>query len=249
MGGIRYHGISQNRITVTKRTTVTKMAEKRLIYAVDDEENIRELYFCALTGAGFDCECFADGTELAEAMKKRIPDLILLDIMLEGADGYEILKNLKAEPCYSAVPVIMVSAKGEEISKVKGLNMGADDYISKPFGVLELVARINAGLRRVNTKSAFIYGDIKIDDNRHTVSVNGQDVSLTLKEYDLLKLLVASAPDVVHRDEIFNKVWGEDYFGETRTLDIHVASLRKALKKSSVKIITVRGVGYHLGGL
>ena len=243
MGGIRYHGISQNRITVTK------MAEKRLIYAVDDEENIRELYFCALTGAGFDCECFADGTELAEAMKKRIPDLILLDIMLEGADGYDILKNLKAEPCYSAVPVIMVSAKGEEISKVKGLNMGADDYISKPFGVLELVARINAGLRRVNTKSALIYGDIKIDDNRHTVSVNGQDVSLTLKEYDLLKLLVASAPNVVHRDEIFNKVWGEDYFGETRTLDIHVASLRKALKKSSVKIITVRGVGYHLGGL
>ena len=125
------------------------MAEKKLVYAVDDEENIRDLYMCAITGAGFDCECFPGGEELFGALKNRLPDIILIDIMLEGMDGYEILKTLKGSPSTAGIPVIMVSAKGEEISKVKGLNMGADDYIAKPFGVLELVARINAGLRRV----------------------------------------------------------------------------------------------------
>ena len=224
------------------------MAEKKLVYAVDDEENIRDLYMCAITGAGFDCECFPGGEELFGALKNRLPDIILIDIMLEGMDGYEILKTLKGSPSTAGIPVIMVSAKGEEISKVKGLNMGADDYIAKPFGVLELVARINAGLRRVpaaerNTLSS---GDIVIDEAKHAVTAGGEEVSLTLKEYELLKLLVTAAPYVVRREEMLNKVWGENYFGETRTLDIHIANLRKAIAGAVTGIHTVRGVGYNL---
>ena len=224
------------------------MAEKKLVYAVDDEENIRDLYMCAITGAGFDCECFPSGEELFGALKNRLPDIILIDIMLEGMDGYEILKTLKGSPSTAGIPVIMVSAKGEEISKVKGLNMGADDYIAKPFGVLELVARINAGLRRVPAaeRNTLSYGDIVIDEAKHAVTAGGEEVSLTLKEYELLKLLVTAAPYVVRREEMLNKVWGENYFGETRTLDIHIANLRKAIAGAGVGIHTVRGVGYNL---
>ena len=224
------------------------MAEKKLVYAVDDEENIRDLYMCAITGAGFDCECFPGGEELFGALKNRLPDIILIDIMLEGMDGYEILKTLKGSPSTAGIPVIMVSAKGEEISKVKGLNMGADDYIAKPFGVLELVARINAGLRRVPAagRNTLSYGDIVIDEAKHAVTAGGEEVSLTLKEYELLKLLVTAAPYVVRREEMLNKVWGENYFGETRTLDIHIANLRKAIAGAVTGIHTVRGVGYNL---
>lgn len=224
------------------------MAEKKLVYAVDDEENIRDLYMCAITGAGFDCECFPGGEELFGALKNRLPDIILIDIMLEGMDGYEILKTLKGSPSTAGIPVIMVSAKGEEISKVKGLNMGADDYIAKPFGVLELVARINAGLRRVpaTERNTLSYGDIVIDEAKHAVTAGGEEVSLTLKEYELLKLLVTAAPYVVRREELLNKVWGENYFGETRTLDIHIANLRKAIAGAVTGIHTVRGVGYNL---
>ncbi len=224
------------------------MAEKKLVYAVDDEENIRDLYMCAITGAGFDCECFPGGEELFGALKNRLPDIILIDIMLEGMDGYEILKTLKGSPSTAGIPVIMVSAKGEEISKVKGLNMGADDYIAKPFGVLELVARINAGLRRVPAaeRNTLSYGDIVIDEAKHAVTAGGEEVSLTLKEYELLKLLVTAAPYVVRREELLNKVWGENYFGETRTLDIHIANLRKAIAGAVTGIHTVRGVGYNL---
>lgn len=220
--------------------------EKQLIYAVDDEESIRELYGVALSNAGYDCAAFENGDELFKGLKGRIPSLILLDIMLDGVDGYGILKALKESSAYSQIPVIMVSAKGEEISKVKGLNMGADDYISKPFGVLELIARIKANLRKTSNVVKLKYADISVDDGKHEISVNFVPLTLTVKEYDLLRLLVINAPNVVARDKILSAVWGEDYFGESRTLDIHIASLRKVLSASEAKIVTVRGVGFML---
>jgi len=219
--------------------------EKQLIYAVDDEEPIRELYGVALANAGYECSTFVGGEELFFALKDRRPALILLDIMLEGIDGYSILKKLKENAQYSSIPVIMVSAKGEELSKVKGLNMGADDYISKPFGVLELVARINANLRKRSVPS-LSYMDISINELKHEISVGEAPLTLTVKEYDILKLLVINAPNVVARESILNSVWGEDYFGESRTLDIHIASVRKAIAASKAKIVTVRGVGFLL---
>ena len=223
------------------------MSRKYIIYAVDDEKSIRELYDCALESSGFDISCFENGEDLFSCMEKRIPDLIILDIMLNGMDGFSILEKIRKDSSTAMIPIIMVSAKGEEISKVKGLNLGADDYISKPFGILELIARINANLRRHNTeKSVLSYKDIEVNDRQHEICIRKNPVTLTLKEYDLLKLLVVNAPNVVTRDDILSSVWGDDYFGETRTLDIHVASLRKIILESDAKINTVRGVGYFL---
>lgn len=223
------------------------MTNKPLIFAVDDELNIRELYTCALQNAGFDIVCFDDGNKLFDALKKDTPELILLDIMLDGADGYEILKSLRADGRTSNIPVIMVSAKGEEISKVKGLNLGADDYIAKPFGVLELIARINANIRKKQCdRQATAFKDIEIDEKAHQIKVCGNIIQPTLKEYELIKLLVGNAPDVVLRDAIFDNIWGDNYGGETRTLDIHIASIRKLLQASSAAIETIRGVGYAL---
>lgn len=224
------------------------MEEKKLIYAVDDEQPIREVYNYALSGAGFNVECFSCGAELFETLGKNLPSLIILDIMLEGMDGYAILEKLRENAKTENIPVIMVSAKTEEIDKVKGLNLGADDYLSKPFGVLELVARINAKLRKTSKPvvSAIIsYKDVEIDDEKHTVTVGGESPKLTLKQYELLKLFVMNAEKVMQRDKLLDAVWGEDY-GETRTLDIHIGDLRKVLSSSSAEIETVRGVGYIL---
>ncbi len=224
------------------------MEEKKLIYAVDDEQPIREVYNYALSGAGFNVECFSCGAELFEALEKNLPSLIILDIMLEGMDGYAILEKLRENAKTENIPVIMVSAKTEEIDKVKGLNLGADDYLSKPFGVLELVARINAKLRKTNksAESAIIrYKDIEVDDDKRVITVNRKTPKLTLKQYELLKLFVMNAEKVMQRDKLLDAVWGEDY-GETRTLDIHIGDLRKVLSSSSAEIETVRGVGYIL---
>ncbi len=224
------------------------MEEKKLIYAVDDEQSIREVYNYALSGAGFNVECFSCGAELFEALAKTLPSLIILDIMLEGSDGYAILEKIRANAKTENIPVIMVSAKTEEIDKVKGLNLGADDYLSKPFGVLELIARINAKLRKTSkpVASAIIsYKDVEIDDEKHTVTVGGESPKLTLKQYELLKLFVMNAEKVMQRDKLLDVVWGEDY-GETRTLDIHIGDLRKVLSSSDAGIETVRGVGYIL---
>lgn len=224
------------------------MEEKKLIYAVDDEQPIREVYNYALSGAGFNVECFSCGAELFETLEKNLPSLIILDIMLEGMDGYAILEKLRENAKTENIPVIMVSAKTEEIDKVKGLNLGADDYLSKPFGVLELVARINAKLRKTNksAESAIIgYKDIEVDDDKRVITVNRETPKLTLKQYELLKLFVMNAEKVMQRDKLLDAVWGEDY-GETRTLDIHIGDLRKVLSSSSAEIETVRGVGYIL---
>ena len=216
------------------------MEEKKLIYAVDDEQPIREVYNYALSGAGFNVECFSCGAELFETLEKNLPSLIILDIMLEGMDGYAILEKLRENAKTENIPVIMVSAKTEEIDKVKGLNLGADDYLSKPFGVLELVARINAKLRKTN-KSA----ESAIIGYKDVITVNRETPKLTLKQYELLKLFVMNAEKVMQRDKLLDAVWGEDY-GETRTLDIHIGDLRKVLSSSSAEIETVRGVGYIL---
>ncbi len=218
--------------------------KKTIVYAVDDEEAIRELYAVALKSAGFEAKTFASGEELLSALKTSLPNVILLDVMLDGMDGFEILKTLKNTPRTAGVPVIMVSAKGEEISKVKGLDSGADDYIAKPFGVLELAARINAAARRSSLSSKlYTVGGVVMDESLHSVTVGGTPVNLTLKEYGVLRELMKNAGRLVERETIIKSVWGEDYFGETRTLDMHVAAVRKAVG-TAADIETVRGVGY-----
>lgn len=222
------------------------MENQTLIYAVDDETSIREVYRYALISAGFTPECFSCGEELFIAIEKSLPRLIILDIMLDGEDGYEILSRLKASPKTANIPVIMVSAKTTEIDKVRGLDLGADDYISKPFGVLELIARIKAKLRKTTPVANVIsYKGITINDDERTVTINGKVKELTLKQYELLKLFVSEPQKVLPRDYILDKVWGENY-GETRTLDIHVGTLRKIIADSGAKIATIRGVGYKI---
>ena len=222
------------------------MENETLIYAVDDETSIREVYRYALISAGFTPECFSCGEELFIAIEKSLPRLIILDIMLDGEDGYEILSRLKASPKTANVPVIMVSAKTTEIDKVRGLDLGADDYISKPFGVLELIARIKAKLRKTTPVANVIsYKGITINDDERTVTINGKVKELTLKQYELLNLFVSEPQKVLPRDDILDKVWGENY-GETRTLDIHVGTLRKIIADSGAKIATIPGVGYKM---
>ena len=221
------------------------MSDRRLIYAVDDELSIREVYRYAIGGAGFDIQCFENGEGLFTAINAQLPDLVLLDIMLDGADGYELLYALRRNPLTADIPVIMVSAKGEEIDKVRGLDLGADDYLAKPFGVLELIARINAKLRKTKPDGVLTYADIVMDGDSRSVTVAGNPVSLTLKEYSLLRLFLSSPGKVLGRDLLLDSVWGVNY-GETRTLDIHIGQLRKELSGSAASILTVRGVGYML---
>lgn len=220
--------------------------QKKLIYCVDDEEDIRELYTVAITNAGHDCAAFENGDGLFCALENKLPSLIILDVMLDGEDGFAILKKLKSSAIYAGIPVIMVSAKGEEMSKVKGLNSGADDYIAKPFGVLELIARINANIRKSSPASKLSYKNLTVNEENHEILSEGKKLDLTVKEYSLLKLLIVNAPNVVLREAVFNAVWGDDYFGETRTLDIHISTLRKAISGGEAQIVTVRGVGYRL---
>ena len=221
-------------------------SQQKVIFAVDDEQSIREVYKYALQASGFDVTCFETASELFAEIAVRLPDLVILDIMLDGMDGYEILSRLRNDSRTCNLPVIMVSAKSDEIDKVRGLNLGADDYLAKPFGVMELVARINAKLRKSgNGQKTLRYKDIEIDSDKHIVTVGGHMVTLTLKQYRLLQVLVENAEKVIDRDKILDEVWGENY-GETRTLDIHVADLRKILVNSAANIVTIRGVGYSL---
>ncbi len=227
---------------------------KQLIYAVEDDESIQEVYTYALKTEEYECRCFGSGRELFDALADISPDLVLLDIMLPGEDGFSIIKQLKSDKTTEHIPVIMVSAKGEELSKVKGLNMGADDYIAKPFGVLELIARIKANLRKTAKAvqepedEVIIYMDIVIDESRHSITANGFKLQTTLKEYNLLCLLCKNAEKVQERETIFNEVWGNEFAGETRTLDMHIKELRKKLSEagSIATIQTIRGVGYIL---
>ena len=221
---------------------------KKLIYVVEDDAALRELYTYTLENE-YDCSCFDCGVSFFEAMKTALPHLVILDIMLPGDDGLKILTDLKQTIETAQIPVIMVSAKDEEITKVKGLNMGADDYITKPFGVLELAARIKATLRKTPQQAEMlIYKDITIDFIKHQISVKNTPIQATHKEYKLLCFLCEHNETALEREDIFKEVWGEYFMGETRTLDIHIKELRKklALSESVTQIKTIRKVGYML---
>lgn len=223
---------------------------KKLIYVVEDDASLQELYTYTLEN-DFECLCFPKSKpffkSLSDSSVKK-PDLIILDVMLPDEDGFAILSRLKAQNGWAVIPVIMVSAKEDEISKVKGLNLGADDYIAKPFGVLELIARIKANLRKNISSENISFKDIFIDMSKHQITANSNIINATLKEYNLLMLLCKNPEKVQEREHIFSQVWGENFMGETRTLDIHVKELRKKLTEagSLTKIKTIRGVGYML---
>ena len=220
-----------------------------MIYCVEDERNIRELLIYTLETTGFKAKGFGNGAELMKALKEEIPELILLDIMLPGDDGYTILAQLKSMSSVKDVPVIMVTAKEAEFDKVKGLDLGADDYITKPFGMMEFISRVKAVLRRggSRTEETLVHGPIQIRIQRHEVLVHGQKVELTLKEFELLKYLVENRGIVLTRDQLLTRIWGYDFDGETRTVDVHVRTLRQKLGEAGACIETVRGVGYRMG--
>ena len=220
-----------------------------MIYCVEDEKNIRELVTYTLVTTGMETEGFEDGKGFWQAMKKQKPSLILLDIMLPGEDGMEILKKLKSSPATQEIPVIMVTAKSSEYDKVIGLDEGADDYIAKPFGMMELVSRVKAVLRRTSPKEEkeLTAPGLSVDLNRHKVMVEGEEIALTLKEFELLSKLLKNRNMVLTRDRLLEEIWGYDYIGETRTVDVHIRTLRQKLKSAGELIETVRGVGYRIG--
>jgi len=224
-----------------------------LIYVVEDEDNIRELLCCALKSFSYRVESFGDAEAMLKAVAGEKPDLILLDIMLPGIDGFEALEQLKAKPSSAGIPVIMLTAKSAETEKVTCLDAGADDYITKPFGVLELSARVRAAIRRQkkpeSRPAALYYKDIAVDSAMHSVTVDGIAVELTLKEYELLYLIMDNPGKVLTREDLLTAVWGYNYEGESRTLDMHIKTLRQKLGDNADKpkyVRTIRGVGYSL---
>ena len=222
-----------------------------MIFCVEDDSNIRELVVYTLETTGFKARGFEDGREFLEALALETPELVLMDIMLPGDDGLELLKKLKASPKTREIPVIMVTAKGAEYDKVKGLDLGADDYVTKPCGMMELVSRIKAVLRRTRRdaqepQDIIAVGEIEINTKKHEVTAAGEVVNLTLKEYELLKRLMKNPNIVMTRDCLLEDIWGYDFDGETRTVDVHVRTLRQKLGPCGEKIETVRGVGYRM---
>ena len=221
-----------------------------MIYCVEDENNIRELLIYTLETTGFSARGMADSKELRAALKEALPDLILLDIMLPGEDGYSILERLKASQETKDIPVIMVTAKEAEYDKVRGLEAGADDYITKPFGMMEFVARVKAVLRRCSKQEEdreLIYDELKLSVGKHKVYWKNEKVELTRKEFELLQYLMENKGLVMTRNQILCHVWGYDFDGETRTVDVHVRTLRQKLGDAGNLIETVRGVGYRIG--
>lgn len=221
-----------------------------MIFCVEDDDNIRELVIYTLETTGLKAAGFAEGASFMEALAFDTPELILLDIMLPGEDGLELLKKLKSSSRTKDIPVIMVTAKGTEYDKVIGLDTGADDYVTKPFGMMELVSRIKAVLRRsgkVPDKADLELGGVRVDVKKHEVTVDGQIVTLTLKEFELLERLLRNRNIVLTRDQLLEDIWGYDFDGETRTVDVHVRTLRQKLGEKGAMIETVRGVGYRIG--
>lgn len=216
------------------------------IYAVDDEQALRDLYAMALGMSGMECETFADGQALFAALANQNPDLILLDIMLPGMSGLEILERLKSSPAYQNIPVIIVSAKGSEMDKVTGLNSGADDYLEKPFGVMELTARIKANIRKKAPAPAFVYKDLSWNRDAREISLGGSPISLTLTEYLLLSYFLEHVGIALTKETLLHDVWGISCDVETRTLDIHISKLRKKIQGSQASIQTIRGIGFRL---
>ena len=220
-----------------------------MVWCVDDDSTIREIEVYTLEQTGFASRGFADGVSMLEALKDEIPELIILDIMMPELDGIEVLKKLRSEPLYKDIPVIMATAKGTEMDKIGGLNMGADDYLVKPFGVMEMVARVKAVLRRsVKTveSDGITVGSITLKEKEHKVISDGEKVELTHKEFEILKLFMQNPNMVFSRDKLMSEIWGMDYIGETRTVDMHIKTLRHKLGSAGGQIKTVIGVGYRL---
>lgn len=229
--------------------------DKLSIYVVEDDESIRTMVVYALNGSGYEARGFPDNRSFYTALDQTLPDMVLLDIMLPGEDGLSILKHIRTAPRTAQLPVIMLTAKSAEIDKVRGLDLGADDYVSKPFGILELLSRIRAVARRTvesGRKSPeeqdviYEYRNIRMDEGSHTLTVDGQEVTLTRKEFQLLGDLLRNQGRVLTRDQIMEQVWGFDYGGATRTVDIHINTLRKKIGDDGSIIQTVRGVGYKI---
>ena len=222
-----------------------------MIWCVDDDSTIRDIEVYTLTQTGFEAKGFADGISMLEALKTEKPELIVLDIMLPGKDGVEVLKEIRSNPETRKIPVIMATAKGTEMDKIQGLDTGADDYLVKPFGVMEMVSRIKAVLRRCESdekEEVLTVGEITLSDKEHLVTVNGKKVALTFKEFEILKLFMQSPGIVFSRDKLLSEVWGVDYLGESRTVDMHIKTLRQKLGDVGSRIETVIGVGYKMEG-
>lgn len=220
-----------------------------MIYCIEDDNGIRDLIVYTLTASGYEAKGFADSSEFWTAVKQEIPTLILLDVMLPNEDGISILKKIRSDKKTAEIPVIMETAKETEYDKVVALDLGADDYLTKPFGMMEMVSRVRAVLRRSSKeekKQDLKLNDLEINTSRHIVYVNKNEVYLTLKEYDLLKLFMENIGRAFTRDQLLSSVWGTEYVGETRTVDVHIGTLRTKLGSAGDYIKTVRGVGYRM---
>lgn len=221
-----------------------------LVYIVEDDNNISEIESFALKNSGYITEVFETGKIFFKHLQNKKPDIVLLDIMLPDMDGLEILKKMKNTPDFKKIPVIMVTAKTTEIDKVKGLDLGADDYISKPFGIMELISRVKALLRRtlnLEEEKVLSYESVVMDVEKRAVYVNNDAVELTYKEFELLKLLLQNSGIVLRREVIMDRVWGTEFEGESRTLDMHIKTLRQKLGDGGAIIKTIRNVGYEIG--
>ena len=221
-----------------------------MIYLVEDDDNIRKLVSYALCKEGFSVKEFSPPLEFWSEIKNNIPELILLDIMLPDEDGLSVLKHLREKPQTKDIPVIMLTAKGSEFDKVTGLDMGADDYIAKPFGMTELISRIRAVLRRyekTHTDKIYKVGELYVNPAKHIIEASGESVELSYKEYSLLVVLLEAEGNVVKRETLLTKVWGE-FYTESRTLDVHIRKLRVKLGTAGNMIETVKGIGYKIGG-
>ncbi len=221
-----------------------------MIWCVDDDDAIRDIEVYTLESTGFTAKGFADGVSMLEALKTEKPDLIILDIMLPEKDGTEVLREMIQNPDWRKIPVIMATAKGTEMDKIQNLDLGADDYLVKPFGVMEMVSRVKAVLRRCgdqpDSDEILTAGNILLNANQHTVTVNGEKKALTLKEFEVLRLFMQKPQKVFTREELLSKIWGIEFAGESRTVDVHIATLRQKLGASGSMIKTVIGVGYRL---
>ena len=220
-----------------------------MIWCVEDDASIRDIEVYALQSTGFEAEGFSDGAEFWEAVQKERPELVVLDVMLPGIDGIELLRRMKARAELRDIPVVMATAKGAEYDKIQGLDLGADYYLVKPFGVMELVSCVKAVLRRCAPKSpaqVLRAGALELNPEERTVTVSGARVALTYKEFERLKLFLSNPGTAFTRDQLFNAVWGMDFVGETRTVDMHIRTLRQKLGSCGNLIETVRNVGYRL---
>lgn len=220
-----------------------------MIWCVEDDASIRDIEVYALQSTGFEAKGFEDGQVFWDALQKESPELVILDVMLPGLDGIELLRRMKSSSAFSAIPVVMATAKGAEYDKIQGLDLGADYYLVKPFGVMELVSCVKAVLRRCRPdKAAHLLrsGGLVVDLDAHTVTVDGARVALTYKEFELLRLFLSHPGMAFTRDQLFQEVWGMDFCGETRTVDMHIRTLRQKLGPYGRRIETVRNVGYRM---